>query len=117
MRAIDFQGDPQLLFHRLDVDKIDEVTLDQVDGEASGRWMGFRMWCVKSFSDERHMVQELSRDIGLLSLEAFTLNLRRLGFEGDEKELFEALNLENRQVPTAIYRSIDGEVSSGIGHL
>ena len=96
MRAIGFQ-DPQLLFLKLDVDRIDEITLDQLDSEASSRWFGFRMWCVKSFHDERHMLSELSKDFGLASLEAFEQNLRRMGFEAKEKELFEALNLENRQ--------------------
>lgn len=98
LRALRFEGDPELLFLRLDVDKIDEVTLDIIDPDAAKLWMGFRMWCVKTFTDEKTMINELSRGYGSASRDAFLTNLRRLGWGGENEELlFEALNLHDKQ--------------------
>lgn len=97
LRALKFEGDPELLFLRIDIDRIDEVTFDQIDPDASRIWMGFRMWSVKSFRDEKHMISELSRDYGLVNREAFVSNLQRLGWNGHEAEIFVALNLEDKQ--------------------
>eukprot|EP00438_Fugacium_kawagutii_P018562 Skav215124 [mRNA] locus=scaffold1893:383804:399735:- [translate_table: standard] len=98
MRALRFEGDPELLFLRMDVDKIDEVTLDIIAPEAAKLWMGFRMWSVKTFADEKMMIQELSRDYGSATLDAFGSNLRRLGWTGEnEEQLFQALNLYDKQ--------------------
>jgi len=98
LRALRFEGDPELLFLRVDVDKIDEVTLDHIDPESGKLWMGFRMWCVKNFKDESAMINELSRDFGGANRNAFVANLRRLGWSDENEELlFDALNLQDKQ--------------------
>ncbi|CAJ1332424.1 unnamed protein product, partial [Effrenium voratum] len=94
--ALNYPGKAELLFTRLDIDQIEEVTLDQIDPEASRIWMGFRMWCVKVFSDEKKMLAELSGDM-FCDLEAFTSNLNRLGWYGHEQTLFWALNRDRNE--------------------
>eukprot|EP00439_Symbiodinium_sp_Y106_P014672 s3623_g2.t1 len=58
--------------------------------------MGFRMWCVKVFGDERAMLDELSQGFGIANQPAFVKNLRRCGWQsGKEEMLYEALNLDD----------------------
>lgn len=96
MKSLRYPGDADLLFRRLDTDQLEELTFDHIDPATSDIWMGFRMWCVKVFGDERAMLEELSQGFGIANQPAFVKNLRRCGWQsGKEEMLYEALNLDD----------------------
>lgn len=108
MQRIGYQGYPDDLFRRIDIDKNDELTLEEIDPEASKLWMKFRIWCSKMFADARDMIQQLNSESpgdfaqSVLGRDAFCKGLQRLGWDrGEEDFLFDCLDVINEQAITS----------------
>eukprot|EP00930_Biecheleria_cincta_P055976 TRINITY_DN4220_c0_g1_i1.p1 TRINITY_DN4220_c0_g1~~TRINITY_DN4220_c0_g1_i1.p1 ORF type:complete len:730 (+),score=176.12 TRINITY_DN4220_c0_g1_i1:68-2257(+) len=107
MQRIGYQGYPDDLFRRIDVDKNDELTLEEIDPGASKVWMKFRIWCSKMFTDAEDMIQQLNNTSAgdlqqnVLGRDAFCKGLQRLGWDGgDEIEIFDCLDVIDEQAIT-----------------
>jgi len=107
MQRFGYHGYPDDLFRRIDADKNDELTLEEIDPEASKLWMKFRIWCSKMFADAQDMIRQLNgtspgdlkQDV--LGKHAFCEGLQRLGWDrGDETEIFDCLDCMDEQCIT-----------------
>lgn len=105
MRQLNYPASeiPQL-FCDIDVDRSEEITLDELDKDASVLWHKFRAWSVQTFYGVDDMMLTLASDSDQASMftqsfeisqEHFRNGLQRLDWkEGDEDVLFEALNFD-----------------------
>lgn len=109
MQRIGYQGYPDDLFRRIDIDKNDELTLEEIDPEASKIWMKFRIFSSKIFADAKDMIMKLNGeetgDLHKSSVgkDAFCTGLQRLGWDrGQEDLLFDCLNVKDQQAITIV---------------
>lgn len=104
MRQLNYPASeiPQL-FCDIDVDRSEEITLDELDKDASVLWHKFRAWSVQTFYGVDDMILTLASDESHasftqtfeISREHFRNGLQRLDWkEGDEDVLFDALNFD-----------------------
>lgn len=99
MQRFGYHGYPDDLFRRIDADKNDELTLEEIDPEASKLWMKFRIWCSKMFADAQDMIYQLNDtspgDLQqtVVGKQTFCEVLQRLGWDGGEAtEIFDCLD-------------------------
>eukprot|EP00913_Durusdinium_trenchii_P018680 g17554.t1 len=91
---------PQL-FAEIDVDRSEEITLDELDKEDAVLWHKFRVWSVQTFYND--MIETLAADPDRpavcqaceVTFDQFREGLQRLDWkEGDEGVLFKALDFD-----------------------
>jgi len=58
MRALGYSGDVFRLFHVLDADESDELTLDEIDMKLATLWRNFRIFAAASFKSEEELIQK-----------------------------------------------------------
>jgi len=106
MRQLNYPASeiPQL-FTDIDVDRSEEITLDELDKDASALWHKFRTWSVQTFYGVEDMIVTLAAEnehattiftqAFEITRERFGQGLQRLDWkEGDEDVLFEALDFD-----------------------
>eukprot|EP00746_Dinoflagellata_sp_MGD_P011873 gnl/MRDRNA2_/MRDRNA2_125082_c0_seq1.p1 gnl/MRDRNA2_/MRDRNA2_125082_c0~~gnl/MRDRNA2_/MRDRNA2_125082_c0_seq1.p1 ORF type:complete len:750 (-),score=140.85 gnl/MRDRNA2_/MRDRNA2_125082_c0_seq1:36-2285(-) len=88
MSRLEYQGNAHILFRRMDIDGSGELTLDEIDPDASKLWMRFRYWCVERFDSPSHMIRQLACSGGTAesNLEDFIETVHRLGWTGGYEE-------------------------------
>jgi len=92
MKKLEYTGDAENLFRKLDLDESEELTLEEIDDRSAKLWMRFRFWAVKTFEDEEDMLKSLGEEAGVDDRDSFLDTMRDLYWEeGQEDILYRAL--------------------------
>ena len=59
LRRLNFKGEAETMFRRIDEDDSGFLTLYEVDGKAADLWAAFRAWCAETFCSTEDMVAQL----------------------------------------------------------
>lgn len=104
MTRLEYHGSAQNLFKRIDIDGSGELTLDEIDPDASKLWIRFRFWSVQQFESPGHMIRGLSTSgSGHIVLEDFKEALDKFGWDGGCEEVIFSCICNDVQCVTPAY--------------